>query len=67
MALPPPEGPEGWFFESKCTRVDLQNVIPAEAGSIFSKKERKLLQVLEKGLQKWELENVMHMLGALVG
>ena len=67
VVLPPPGGPESGFLASKCTGLICKNVIPTEAGSIFSKKEWKWLQVLEKGQQKWELENVMRMLGALVG
>ena len=51
------------MFESKCIGLICKNVIPKH----FSKKERKIWQVVEKGPNKWELEDVMRMLGALVG
>ena len=66
VVLLPPGGPESGFLASKCTGLICKNVIPTEAGSIFSKKV-KMFASAGKRTKKWELEDVMRMLGALVG
>ena len=67
MFLPPAGGPESGFLVSKCTGLICKNVIPTEGRKHFRKTRMKNLASGGKRVKKVQLENVMRMLGALVG
>ena len=66
VVLPPLGGPESGFLESKCTGLTCKDVIPTRGRKHFFKRVKMFASAGKRG-KKWELEDVMHMLGAVVG